>query len=353
MSLTSQERVLAQIHHQETDRLPYTIRFEGDVEERLDAYYGSSAWRSLVDNDIVRIRGPNLLMLDVPASRSYKDPYGTVWRTDLRPYHMVEPALRSPDLTGFAFPPLDAIFNPDWRERALKEIVAYSDHFKVAVFGAGLWERAWALRGFAELLVDVIAEPDFAQELIEKVTEHQIQIVERLLELPFDGVLFMDDWGYQQGVLLGAKRWRQLLKPHLARTYALVHQAGKYVLHHSCGSIVEIMDDLIEIGVDVLESVQPEAAGMNPYALKARFGNRITFWGGLGSQALIPFGKPEEIRAEVRRLCEEMGKGGGYILSPAKPLQPETPVENAAAVIESFLQQAGIYLPTCAGKDEL
>ncbi len=84
---------------------------------------------------------------------------------------------------------------------------------------------------------------------------------------------------------------------------------------------------------------------MNPYELKQRFGARITFWGGLGSQSLIPFGTPDEIRAEVAKLCREMGRGGGYILSPAKPLQPETPTENAAAVIESFLQQAGVRFP--------
>jgi uroporphyrinogen decarboxylase len=344
MGLTAKERVLAQIHHQETDHLPYTIRFEGDVEARLDAHYGSDAWRRLVDNAIVRIRGPNLLMSDLPPTRSYRDPYGTVWRTDLRPYHMVEPALPAASLAGYRFPPLDAIFEPDWQQRARRELAAARDHFTVAVFGAGIWERAWALRGFAELLLDVAAEPDFAEELIEQVTEHQMQIVERLLALPFDGILFMDDWGHQRGLLLGARRWRKLLKPRWARAYAQVHQAGKYVLHHCCGSIAEIMDDLIEIGVDVLESVQPEAEGMNPYKLKRRFGQGITFWGGLGSQSLIPFGRPEEIRAEVERLCREMGRGGGYILSPAKPLQPETPVENAAAVVEAFLQQAGVRL---------
>ncbi len=105
------------------------------------------------------------------------------------------------------------------------------------------------------------------------------------------------------------------------------------------------MHDIIEIGLDVLESVQPEAVGMNPYGLKCRYGNRITFWGGLGSQSTIPFGAPDEIRAEVAKLCREMGRGGGYILSPAKPLQPETPTENAAAVVEAFLEQAGVTFP--------
>jgi uroporphyrinogen decarboxylase len=102
---------------------------------------------------------------------------------------------------------------------------------------------------------------------------------------------------------------------------------------------------VIEIGLDVYQSVQPEAANNSPYQLKKKYGQRITFWGGLGSQSTIPFGKPTEIRAEVDRLCREMGRGGGYILAPAKSLQPGTPTENAAAVVEAFLQQAGITFP--------
>ena len=129
-----------------------------------------------------------------------------------------------------------------------------------------------------------------------------------------------------------------MLKPHYARLYAKAKNAGKYVLHHCCGSIAEIIPDLIEIGLDVLQSVQPEACGMNPYQLKDRFGDQLTFWGGLGSQSIIPFGTPEELRAEIRKLAGYMRKGGGYILSHAKALQPETPTANAAAILEEFME---------------
>ena len=109
-------------------------------------------------------------------------------------------------------------------------------------------------------------------------------------------------------------------------------------MHHSCGSVAAIMPDIIEIGVDVLESVQPEAAGMNPYELKQKWGDKITFWGCLGSQSTIPFGTPESIRAEIRSLRNVMGQNGGYILSPAKPLMSETPTENAVAIVEAFAE---------------
>jgi uroporphyrinogen decarboxylase len=103
--------------------------------------------------------------------------------------------------------------------------------------------------------------------------------------------------------------------------------------------VADIMPDLIEVGLDVLESVQPEA--MDPYELKRKWGEKITFWGGLGSQTTIPFGTRESIFEEVERLCREMARGGGYILAPAKSIQPDTSAENMAAVLEAFLEFTG------------
>jgi uroporphyrinogen decarboxylase len=187
--------------------------------------------------------------------------------------------------------------------------------------------------------MDSVEHPEFYEELLDRLTELYLAFVEYTVDLPIDGILFGDDWGDQRGVILGPDRWRKFLKPRWAKIYEAVHASGKVVMSHSCGSVADIMPDLVEIGLDVLESVQPEAAGMNPYELKKKWGDKITFWGGLGSQSTIPWGTPEEICEEVRRLCDEMGRGGGYILAPAKPLQPETPTENAVAVVEAFSDQ--------------
>ena len=344
MGLTQKERVIAQIHHRETDHVPYTLRFDGDVAAQLDAYYGSGAWRSLVDDAIRRLPGPDLGVPEVPGPY-YTDLYHTTWRVDHRPFHLVEPALPGPSLQGYSFPDLDAVFTPAWEEDVRRAIDEQQDHFLVVCSGLGLFERSWALRGFADALMDTVDHPDFYDELIERLTDHQLDIVERLLELPVDGILFSDDWGYQQGVLIGAGRWRKFFKRRLARLYQRVHAAGKCVLTHCCGGIEEILPDLIEIGLDVYQSVQPEPRNNDPYGLKRKYGDQIAFWGGLGSQSTIPFGTPDQIRAEVARLCREMGRGGGYILAPAKPLQPGTPMENAAAVLEAFLQQAGVGFP--------
>ena len=262
-----------------------------------------------------------------------------------RPFHLVEPALEEASLAGYAFPDPDAYFSAEWEEAASKAIADDPERFWVGGIGFGLFERTWTLRGFSDVLMDAAGSPEFYDELVQAVAEHQLQLIKHLLELPLDGIMFSDDWGYQKGVLLGPDRWRRFIKPHIAKMYERVHSSGKYTLSHCCGSVVSILPDIIEIGLDVLESVQPEAVGMNPYALKETYGPRITFWGALGSQSTVPFGTPEQIKDEVGRLCREMGRGGGYILAPSKSLQPETPTLNAAAVVESFLASAGTRWP--------
>lgn len=337
------ERVIAQIQHQETDWVPYTLAFEGDVAERLDVHFGGPAWRAILDSAIVRFP---MSHMDSPAGGALlaRDYYGSVWRTDRRPFHLEQPALEQPTLHGFSFPTLETLFSPGWDVVMRRAMEDKGDHFLVAGLGFGLHDRAWALRGFESMMMDAAADPDFFAELVNAVADHQRAILDRLLTLPVDGIMFADDWGYQQGVMLGPERWRRFIKEPYARLYDRVHRAGKYALSHCCGSVAAIMDDIVEMELDVLQSVQPEPAGMNPYELKQRYGARIAFWGGLGSQSTIPFGAPNTIRAEVQRLCREMGRGGGYILAPAKDLQPETPTANAAAVVEAFLEQAGVAI---------
>lgn len=342
MPVTQKERVIAQINHIETDRVPYHLTFDpgSHIEERLDAYYGNDAWRSQIDNAIFQLPLPSMeINLDLGKER-YTDAYGSEWRLDLRPFSLEKPALSRPSLDGYNFPKVDDLFDADFESVALETIEREKDRFLVAAFGFGLFERSWVLRGFENVLMDVVVNTDFYEELLDKLLDHQMEILDRLLKLPVDGIWFFDDWGFQQGVLIGPERWRKLFKPRYELLYRRTHDSGKYVLTHCCGCIEAILDDVIEIGLDVYQSVQPEPKNNNPYDLKKKFGDKITFWGGLGSQGMIPHGTPAEIKNEVNRLCQEMSVGGGYILGPAKEIQPETPNENIAAVVEAFIKQS-------------
>ncbi len=341
MGIDRKATVISAITHEETALCPYTFGWapDSDIAERLDRYYGSDDWRRSFHNYIVRCGGvedgrrPNE---EGPVFR--KDYFGSVWRADRRPIYMVEAVLKGPSLRGYRFPDIDLFLTSDWEREVRAALQENADCFTIVYAGFGLFERSWALRGFAEVLMDCVAEPQFYADLIAALAEeHMDKLLDRLLDLPVDGIYFSDDWGDQRGVIMGPERWREVLKPHYARLYARVKRAGKLVLHHCCGSIVDIIPDVIEIGMDVLESVQSEARGMNPYELKDRFGDQLTFWGGLGSQSIIPFGTPEALREEIHKLAAYMRRGGGYILACAKDLQPETPTENAAAVLEEFI----------------
>lgn len=279
--------------------------------------------------------------VDISEREQNADAYGSLWRMDCRPFHLETPVLREPSLDNLVLPDPGTLFPDPWMAEAGKFICDHQDRFVVGAYGYGLFERTWTLRGFENMLMDCVIEEDFYDELLERITVHHLDLIDRLLELPLDGIMLSDDWGYQHGVLIGAERWRKLLKPRVARLYQRVHDAGKIALNHCCGSVAEIMPDLIDIELDVLESVQPEADGMNPYALKKQYGEHITFWGGLGSQSIIPFGTPAELTAEINKLAREMSVAGGYILAPAKDLQPGTPVGNAAAIVEAFIAHSG------------
>jgi len=339
--MTPRDLVMAQIDHQETKPVPYSLGFEGDVPEQLDRHYGSDAWRQKLVSYFAAVGGQDT-WLRRPKDDSWDiDAYGSLWRTDRRPFHLEKPGMPEPSFDGYDFPSVDLFLEAaqDSKAEAKKMLAEEPDRYRFIGMGWGLFESSWGIRGFENALMDVAAHEDFYIELLDRITDHFLAFVDFWKDVPADAIMFGDDWGDQRGVIVGPDRWRKLFKPRYAKIYEATHAQGKKCISHCCGSVADIMDDIVEIGLDVLESVQPEAQGMNPYELKRRWGDKIAFWGCLGSQSTLQFGTPDEIRAEVRKLRHEMGRGGGYILCPAKSLQPGTPLENAVATVEVFAEE--------------
>ena len=347
--MNRRERVHAQVRHQQTDYCPYGgFGFDADVQRRITERLGSERWLEMVrsHDHIQNINHRTDIFLDDWAvsktAGEHVDLFGTSWRVDLQAYHIVRPALLEPTLKGYHFPNVSKFLPPGWERAAQAEIEREGDRFLIICLN-GIFEPAWGLRGFESLLEDMVVNSSFVEELLERMTDLLLGLLDVYMKLPIDGILMYDDWGEQRGCLFGRTRWLHFIKPHVQRVYRRIHSAGKIAIAHCCGNIVDIVPDLIGAGLDVLESVQPEA--MDPFTLKENFGRHLTFWGGLGTQKLIPFGTPSEIGDQVRRLCSEMGKGGGYILAPAKSLMPETPTDNAIAVVRALLEEAGAMLP--------
>lgn len=199
-------------------------------------------------------------------------------------------------------------------------------------------ERGWMIRGFEDFLVDLVSEPRFVEELLDQVPQRQIELLQALLRLPIDGIIFADDWGDQRDVTIGPELWRIFVKPRTAKQYETVRAAGKLAFQHTCGNVFPIIPDLIGLGLDCLQSLQPEA--MPVCELKKRYGRDLVLWGRIGTQQLLPFGTPEAIRNEMRRLKRELGCGG-YIFSSSKPIMSDVPIENAVALIEESVNDEG------------
>ena len=334
--MTGRERILAAIGHRETDFVPYVIPIDPVVVERLNEHYGGPEWRR-------RIQGFHCAVgvqwgREELTDGTWRDAFGVVWRDSDGPgaWHSVDVPLKEPSLAGYEFP---SLLPDDELARMHETLAGREDKYRYANIGMTFFERSWALRGMANILMDFLLHPAFAHELFERLTELHLELIDRLAALPLDGIRFGDDFGQQRGLIMGVPAWREFLRPRLKRMYDRVHELGMQVWIHSCGDNSPVMEDLIEIGVDVYNPFQPEAHDV--YALKREFGDRICFEGGIGTQELLPRGTPEQIRAEIARLCREVGRGGGFILSPTKPIMPDVPTENAVACVEAILEQAG------------
>ena len=189
--------------------------------------------------------------------------------------------------------------------------------------------------------MDTVADEDFYAELCNRITDNFLASLKACEDVPADAYLFGDDWGDQRGIIMGPDRWRKFIKPCWEKIYAEVHRQGKKAIHHSCGSVADIYDDLIEIGMDCHESAQPEPIGMATEDIKAKWGKQMSFWGCLGSQSVLDSGTPKDIENEIKRLHNLFKDDGGFILAPAKPLFDEMDVDKAIAVIETLAELNG------------
>lgn len=330
--MTPRECVLAALAHQEPETLPYQLYMDPAVREAVDREMGGVLWRdSLIPffHETWFVY-PNQ---ETQPDGRYVDAFGSLWESGSIMHHL-QPALSEPSLKGFQWPDLDAIWESQ-QPKLADAIRLNPNSYRWAALGFGLFERAWTLRGFNEILMDLASEPAFCEDLLDQIMEHQMKVVGLLLTLDIDAIFFSDDWAYQKGLIMGPELWRQMIKPRKATMIEQVHRAGKKAILHCCGSVMEVLPEMIEIKLDCLQSLQPEA--MDVFEIKRRYGSSLALWGGGPSQSLIPFGTPEEVRAAFARLRRELGAGGGYISGPSKPLLSETPAANAVAAIEGTI----------------
>lgn len=213
-------------------------------------------------------------------------------------------------------------------------------------FGGGGFESPWYMRGMEQFLMDLVVNPEIAEAICQRVTDFFLARTRKLLDAAkgkIDMVLTGGDIGTQRGMLLSPKLWRERVKPWSGRLIQTYKKLGCKTIYHSDGAFVEVIEDFIELGLDVLNPIQTRADGMDPAFLKKKFGDRLCFNGGVDIQEILPHGTPAEVAAETKRMIAILGAGGGYIVEPAHAFQPDTSCQNIMAMYEAALTHR--YVP--------
>jgi uroporphyrinogen decarboxylase len=341
--LSSRERVLAAVRREKPDRTPCDFWAEPPTMNRLFAHVGHGDRDRLLDHLGVDVRH---LEAATPPERlvapgTYQNYWGErlVWQhTRWGPMRQdVKGALAEArglsELEAFSWPKPDCID----RSPLLEQARHYENHALLYGF-ADVWQRPALVRGWEEFFIDMAERPQWAHFLCRKFTDFYLEDYTRAAEITrgrIDLYLLISDLGSQRGPLISLSMFRQFVAPYLKEMIDRIHQLRGRVLYHSCGAIRPFIPELISLGIDVLDPIQPAGPGMQPEILQAEFGNRLCFHGGIDMQHILPTATPAQVRAEARRYCETLGSNGGYILAPAHLFQPDVPPENVLAMYQA------------------
>lgn len=358
------DRVLATLHHTEPDRCPMQISFTPEFAARLEAdlqlkgqglhnpHGGGNTY------ELERALDEDLLLTSVgwvngyyqdgyQNVECYQDEWGITWQTieyDTRfgKGKYTEPS--GPPLADEralnSYTPPDPN-RPELYTEAERTIRNFKDEYWiVGVTPTTIFESAWALRGYEQLMTDLALQPELADRVLDIPYHYHLAVTRRLVQLGVDMIWLGDDMGGQSAMLMSPAMWRRYFKPRMANLIAALRSLNPQIkiAYHTDGVVYPIIPDLIEIGIDVLNPIQP--AAMDPAKLKTEYGDRLCFWGSLDIQHTLPFGTPDDVRQEVIARLETIGRAGGLIIGPTHNLQLDTPLENFWAMVKTIRETA-------------
>ncbi len=344
-NMSPRERVYTALSHREPDRVPADLWAVPEVRERLQHYFGGVSWEKVLQCLQVDVRwvapdyvGPQRTL---PGGITVA-PYGSWRKTQQHGFGSYEEyagypladARSAADVHGWDWPRTeywDTSTIPD----KLAELDTEGDYFICYDLG-GIFERSWGLQGLERFLIDLVENPGVPCAIMDHMTDLYIDNVTRVLKAGagrIDIVYTWDDLAHQHGLIMSPAMWRKYIVPRHQRLNVVIRAFDVKLMYHSCGAIYPLIGDLVrDLGIDVLQSLQPRAADMDMQRIKEEFGRRLAFHGGVDIQRTLPHGTPEEVSAEVHERCTVLGRGGGYILAAAHYIQNDTPMENILAM---------------------
>ncbi len=363
--MTSRERVFRALSFEEPDRAPIDVWMsKGFRAKLLEALKTSEeAFLDAHNVDLRYIEGPRYVG---PPLRKFPDGSSEdIWGVRRTPVivqmaegtEVYEEVAESPlasagtveEIEDYAHWP-----SPDWFDYSAIEdqCEAIRRQERVVVFQGDRMNRvaqlkpAMYIRGMEQILIDMTAEPEIAEAVLANIRRFYLAYAGRIFEAArgkIDIILTGDDFGSQNGPLVSPEMWVRFLGKGFGDYVSLAKSHGARVMHHTCGSVRQIIPLMIDRGLDVLQSVQPEASDMDPGELKRDFGTRLAFHGGISIQRTLPFGTPEDVRSEVRDRMKALGEGGGYILCTSHNVQADTPIENLDALLSAYREYGRYY----------
>lgn len=374
-NMTSRQRVLTALNHHEPDKIPIDVGSTTVSSITIPAYENIQRFAGLepeanphiahVHQGVVWPREEllrryesdfrSISMKKSPRGHiarelpdgSFYDEYGMMWKKSLYDYYPASAPLadcKVEDLKKVTWPdPCDRERVKGLREEA-KALCEKTDFAIVGdIIDRGPFELAVKLRGFEQFLTDLHLEPDFCLALLDKITETNIALWEIYLHAIGDHVQVVcqgDDVGMQTSLIMSPALYRRFIKPCHKRIFDFIHGKTKAkVFLHSCGSVYDIIPDLIEIGVDILNPIQRSAAKMDVVKLKKEFGKELCFWGGgIDTQQFLPTASLAEIEAEVKRTIDILAPGGGFVFVPTHNIQPDISPERFDKVYSTALR---------------
>jgi uroporphyrinogen decarboxylase len=370
--MTSCERVLRSLNHEEADRVPIDIgsavtSIHKDAYRRLKTHLGlGDSAPEIIDNmqQVVKVEEPLLELFSVDTRQlflhpakgwqklpdgSFRDEWGIKWKTSSegRYYDMYEHPLADAmvkDLERFDWPDPDDPRRYEGLKEEAKELFEKNNcaivlnGFGEPIFGIPSW-----MRGQTRFYMDFIENTDFLNAFLDIMLEYAIRLAENTLAAVgryIHVIRIADDLGSEKDLIISPSHYRQFIKPRQKKLISFIkeHSACKILLH-SCGSVYPIIDDFIEIGVDALNPIQVSARDMDTKRLKKEFGDRITFWGGgCDTQRVLPFGTGKEIVEEVKRRIRDLAPGGGFVFTPVHNIQYDVSAERIISLYETALK---------------
>ncbi len=349
------DRVIAALNHEITDRVPFQATFTPEFANRLRQHFGIEPCfsephhREWYGYDLEMLTGQDALQASVGWSTNYylkDEPYidnwGVKWKID--DYETPFGKGKYTNLDGGPLfgdePDVDNYRAPDPNipelythvDRLIRE---YKDeYYIIGRVHCTIFESAWALRGFEDLLMDLYVDPDRSNKILDITFLYHLEVSKNLARRGVDMIWLGDDYGSQTGLLLNPDTWNEFFKPRYARLCKEVKEINKdiKIAFHSDGCVYDIIPELMEAGVDVLNPIQTEC--MDPVLLKEKYGQNLSFFGGMAVQSTLPMGSAADIRKEFEWLKGSLGKNGGWICAPTHHVQQDTPVENFMELVK-------------------